>query len=50
MWPVVMLALNRTASVTDRTKILTVSIRTKKGARYMGAPEGVRCLKDKGRL
>ena len=40
MCPALMLAMSRTERVIGRTKILTVSISTKKGLRGAGAPIG----------
>lgn len=40
MWPALILATSRTDKVTGRTKILTVSINTKKGFNQSGAPPG----------
>jgi len=45
MWPVIMLAVKRTASVMGRTAILTVSIKTRKGAKGAGDPPGTKCAK-----
>lgn len=40
IWPALILATNRTERVMGRTKILTVSINTKKGFNQSGAPPG----------
>jgi len=45
IWPVIMLAVSRTAKVTGRTVILTVSIKTKNGAKGAGDPLGTKCAK-----
>jgi len=45
MWPVIMLAVNRTAKVIGRTVILTVSIKTRNGARGAGDPLGTKCAR-----
>ena len=45
MWPVIMLDVRRTAKVIGRTVILTVSIKTRKGAKGAGEPLGTRCAK-----
>jgi len=45
IWPVIMLAVRRTAKVTGRTVILTVSIKTKNGAKGAGDPLGTKCAK-----
>jgi len=45
MWPVIMLAVRRTAKVIGRTVILTVSIKTRKGAKGAGDPLGTKCAK-----
>lgn len=42
MWPALMLAASRIERVTGRTRILTVSTRTRKGLRSAGAPAGRR--------
>ena len=42
MWPAVKLAASRKERVIGRTKILTVSTRTKKGFNHLGAPLGRR--------
>jgi len=49
MWPVIMLAVSRTARVTGRTVILTVSIKIRKGAKKEGDPLGSKCsIKEVG--
>lgn len=46
MCPAVMFAANRNDSVIGRTKILVVSIITKKGFSHSGAPSGKKCATD----
>lgn len=50
MWPVIMLAVSRTAKVIGRTLILTVSIKTRKGAKGAGDPLGTKCAKKESGL
>ena len=40
MWPALMFAASRTDSVIGRTKVLTVSIKMRKGFNHAGAPPG----------
>lgn len=40
MWPALILAANRNDKVIGRTRVLRVSIITKKGFNHIGAPEG----------
>jgi len=48
--PALILAISRTVSVKGRIKILTVSIKTKKGVKAAGAPAGARWATDSERL
>ena len=46
MWPAVMFAAKRKDRVIGRTKILVVSIITRKGFSHSGAPSGKKCAVD----
>jgi hypothetical protein len=48
--PAPMLAANRTAKVTGRTKSLTVSTRTRKGLKKEGAPTGSKTARKDPKL
>ena len=43
IWPALILAANRKDRVTNRTEILIVSVKTRKGLSQSGAPLGKKC-------